>query len=180
MQSFCSSFHLPNLIHNHGLILFKSLKDSMTKKSLSNDWVVNLKDSYLFQTFSFEIFTFGKSLSRNLATELIPLKSWKVVTASKNKHIQSIGKQISIFKEISNFIIITFNDLLQLTTLENPTMKSLLVTSLNLVERLLLTKLCFQGSLKSLMLFQVTMFLEKIIFLISRIKFLPAIQVLLQ
>lgn len=47
----------------------------MTKKSLSNDWVVNLKDSYLFQTFSFEIFSFGKFLSRNLATELKPLKS---------------------------------------------------------------------------------------------------------
>lgn len=32
----------------------------MTKKSLSNGWVVSLKDSYLFQTFSFEIFFFVK------------------------------------------------------------------------------------------------------------------------
>lgn len=161
MQNFCSFFHLLNSIHNRGLILFKSLKDSMTKKSLSNDWVVNLKDPYLFQTFSFEIFSFDKFLSRNLATELIPLKSWKMETASKNKHIQKIGKQIIIFKAISNFIIITFNDFWQSTTLENPTMKSLVVTRLNLVERFLLTWLSFQGSLRSLMLFQVTMFFGK-------------------
>lgn len=98
MQNFCSSFHLLNLIHNHGLILFKSLKNSLTKKSLSSGWVVNLKDSYLSHTFSLEIF-----LWQGLSAEIWQqscyhwnLKKWQ--KASKPKHIQNTGIQINIFK----------------------------------------------------------------------------------
>lgn len=62
----------------------------MTKKSLSNGWVVNLKDSYLFQTFSFEIFFWQisqqKSVNRVDATEI--LKNGN----SFKKQIQNIGK----------------------------------------------------------------------------------------
>lgn len=92
MQSSCSSFQLLNFIHNHGLILFKSLKDSMTKKSLSNGWVVNLKDSYLFQTFSFEIFFWQvsqqQSVNRVDATEI--LKNGNSFKKTNPKHWQTL------------------------------------------------------------------------------------------
>lgn len=70
----------------------------MTRKNLSNGWVATLKNSYLFQTFSFEIFILSRPLSKNLAR--IPtteaLKNGK--KTSKPKQIQSIGIQIIIFK----------------------------------------------------------------------------------
>lgn len=63
-----------NLIHNYGLILFVSPEFSMTKKSLSNGWVVNFKDSLsvtgiFFWNLSFWQVSLQKSGNRDDAVE---------------------------------------------------------------------------------------------------------------
>lgn len=89
---------------------------------------------------------------------------------------------IIIFKAIHHFKIITFNDLFQLTALGNSTMTTLLaIRQTKFNGKILVDMAEFPGqNLRSLALFPVAVFLEGIICLNSRIRFLFNIEVLLQ
>lgn len=127
----------------------------MTKKSLSNGWVINFEHSLSVTDFFFWNFLFWQVSLQKSGNRDDAIENGKRATVSE------LWQTNYYLETIMYFIILTSNYILQWTTLGNPMLKSLLVTRLNLIKRFLLTLLSFQGSLKSLMLFLVTMFFEK-------------------